>query len=75
MWGESRVVVLAAPRIRVHRRGGPEVLRYEDAELPAVGATEVLVEVHAAAVTSRSYVRRVLVAPLVLGPVAVLSIA
>jgi NADPH:quinone reductase-like Zn-dependent oxidoreductase len=37
--------------VRAHERGGPEVLRYEDAPVPEVGASEVLVEVHAAAVT------------------------
>jgi NADPH:quinone reductase-like Zn-dependent oxidoreductase len=37
--------------VRAHKRGGPEVLRYEDAPVPEVGAREVLVEVHAAAVT------------------------
>ena len=37
--------------VRAHTRGGPEVLRYEDAPVPEVGAREVLVEVHAAAVT------------------------
>jgi NADPH:quinone reductase-like Zn-dependent oxidoreductase len=37
--------------VRAHTRGGPEVLRYEDAPVPEVGAGEVLVEVHAAAVT------------------------
>lgn len=37
--------------VRAHKRGGPEVLRYEDAPVPEVGAGEVLVEVHAAAVT------------------------
>lgn len=37
--------------IRAHERGGPEVLRYEDAPIPAVGTGEVLVGVHAAAVT------------------------
>jgi NADPH:quinone reductase-like Zn-dependent oxidoreductase len=37
--------------VRAHKRGGPEVLRYEDAPVPEVGAVEVLVEVHAAAVT------------------------
>ena len=37
--------------IRAHQRGGPEVLRYEDAPVPAVGPGEVLVEVCAAAVT------------------------
>jgi NADPH:quinone reductase-like Zn-dependent oxidoreductase len=37
--------------VRAHERGGPEVLRYEDAPVPEVGANDVLVEVHAAAVT------------------------
>jgi NADPH:quinone reductase-like Zn-dependent oxidoreductase len=37
--------------VRAHKRGGPEVLRYEDAPVPEMGASEVLVEVHAAAVT------------------------
>ena len=37
--------------VRAHKRGGPEVLRYEDAPVPDVGASEVLVEVRAAAVT------------------------
>lgn len=37
--------------IRAHRRGGPEVLQYEEAPVPEVHSGEVLVEVHAAAVT------------------------
>ncbi len=37
--------------VRAHTRGGPEALHYEDAPVPEVGASEVLVEVHAAAVT------------------------
>jgi len=37
--------------VRANKRGGPEVLRYEDAPVPEVGTREVLVEVHAAAVT------------------------
>lgn len=37
--------------VRAHKRGGPEVLRYEDVPVPDVGPGEVLVEVHAAAVT------------------------
>lgn len=37
--------------VRAHERGGPEVLRYEDAPLPGLAKGEVLVEVHAAAVT------------------------
>jgi NADPH:quinone reductase-like Zn-dependent oxidoreductase len=37
--------------VRAHRRGGPEVLRYEPAPTPAPAAGEVLVAVHAAAIT------------------------
>ena len=36
---------------QAHERGGPEVLRYEEAPRPFAGNGEVLVEVHAAAVT------------------------
>ncbi|MFE3635689.1 NADP-dependent oxidoreductase [Streptomyces sp. NPDC059168] len=38
--------------VRAHRRGGPEQLVYENAPRPAPGAGEVLVRVHAAAVTN-----------------------
>lgn len=37
--------------LRAHRRGGPEVLVYEQAPVPAPGAGEVLVAVRAAAIT------------------------
>jgi NADPH:quinone reductase-like Zn-dependent oxidoreductase len=37
--------------LRAHRRGGPEVLIVERAPVPAVAAGEVLVAVHAAAIT------------------------
>lgn len=37
--------------LRAHRRGGPEQLRVEDAPLPQLQDGEVLVQVHAAAVT------------------------
>ncbi|OBG39762.1 NADP-dependent oxidoreductase [Mycobacterium sp. E3198] len=37
--------------LRAHRRGGPEVLVVERAPVPAPGAGEVLIEVHAAAIT------------------------
>lgn len=37
--------------LRAHRRGGPEVLVLEQAPRPAPAAGEVLVEVHAAAIT------------------------
>jgi NADPH:quinone reductase-like Zn-dependent oxidoreductase len=37
--------------LRAHRRGGPEVLVYEQAPIPTPGDDEVLVAVHAAAIT------------------------
>src|SRR6478609_6248878 len=37
--------------LRAHRRGGPEVLVVERAPIPVPAADEVLVEVHAAAIT------------------------
>jgi NADPH2:quinone reductase len=37
--------------IRLHARGGPESLRFEDAPAPRPGPGEVLVRVRAAAVT------------------------
>lgn len=37
--------------LRAHRRGGPETLVYESAPVPVVRAEEVLVQVHAAAIT------------------------
>ena len=37
--------------LRAHRRGGPEVLVVERAPIPAPGPGEVLIEVHAAAIT------------------------
>ena len=37
--------------LRAHRRGGPETLRYEEAPRPVPADGEVLVAVHAAAIT------------------------
>src|ERR1700722_4489723 len=37
--------------LRAHRQGGPEVLVVERAPVPVPAANEVLVEVHAAAIT------------------------
>ena len=37
--------------VRLHRRGGPEQLTYEDAPKPTPGAGDVLVRVHACALT------------------------
>jgi NADPH2:quinone reductase len=36
--------------VRIHEFGGPEVLRYEDVEIPAPGPSQVLVRIRAAAV-------------------------
>jgi NADPH:quinone reductase-like Zn-dependent oxidoreductase len=36
--------------VRIHEYGGPEVLHYEDAPIPATGEGEVLIRVHAAGV-------------------------
>ena len=36
--------------VRIHRYGGPEVLKYEEAPRPKPGAGEVLIRVHAAGV-------------------------
>jgi NADPH:quinone reductase-like Zn-dependent oxidoreductase len=41
--------------VRLHARGGPETLAYEDAPRPEPGAGEVLVRVHAAAVTPTEF--------------------
>lgn len=36
--------------VRIHSYGGPEVLSYEEAPRPSIGADEVLIRVHAAAI-------------------------
>jgi NADPH:quinone reductase-like Zn-dependent oxidoreductase len=41
--------------VRLHARGGPEALAYEDAPRPAPGEGEVLVQVHATAVTPTEF--------------------
>jgi NADPH:quinone reductase-like Zn-dependent oxidoreductase len=41
--------------VRLHARGGPEALAYEDAPRPEPGAGEVLVQVHATAVTPTEF--------------------
>ncbi len=40
---------------RIHMRGGPEALVYEDAPVPRLGKGEVLVKVHAAAITPTEF--------------------
>lgn len=49
--GAAHVSLSAMKAIRIHERGGPEVLRYEDAPVPEPGDGEILVRVHAAGVT------------------------
>jgi NADPH:quinone reductase-like Zn-dependent oxidoreductase len=44
--------------VRIHEYGGPDVLRYEDAPLPDVGAGEVLIQVHATSVNPVDWVMR-----------------
>lgn len=44
--------------VRLHGYGGPEVLRYEDAPVPAVGPDEVLIRVHASSVNPVDWVMR-----------------
>jgi NADPH:quinone reductase-like Zn-dependent oxidoreductase len=41
--------------IRIHRRGGPEALVYEDAPIPALHAGDVLVRVHAASISPAEF--------------------
>ena len=41
--------------VRLHTRGGPEALAYEDAPRPEPGNGEVLIQVHAMAVTPTEY--------------------
>lgn len=37
--------------LRAHQRGGPDQLHFEEAPVPGPAAGEILVEVHAAAIT------------------------
>jgi len=41
--------------VRLHSRGGPELLVYEEAPRPKPGDGEVLVQVHAAAITPTGF--------------------
>jgi NADPH:quinone reductase-like Zn-dependent oxidoreductase len=41
--------------IRIHRRGGPEVLVYEDAPIPALQSGDALVRVHAAGISPAEF--------------------
>ena len=44
--------------IRIHQQGGPEVLQYEDAPRPNLGAEEALVRVHAASINPADWKTR-----------------
>jgi NADPH:quinone reductase-like Zn-dependent oxidoreductase len=44
--------------VRIHEYGGPDVLRYEDAPLPAVGPDDILIRVHATSVNPVDWVMR-----------------
>ena len=44
--------------VRLHEYGGPEVLRYEDAPVPAIAPDEVLIQVHASSVNPVDWVMR-----------------
>jgi len=41
--------------IRIHSRGGPEDLVYEDAPMPVLGQDDVLIKVHAAGITPTEF--------------------
>jgi len=41
--------------IRIHSRGGPEDLIYEDAPLPVLGPDDVLIKVRAAGITPTEF--------------------
>src|SRR3954447_15504557 len=45
--------------IRVHEKGGPEVLRYEDAPDPQIGAGEILIRVKAVGVNFADHLMRI----------------
>jgi NADPH:quinone reductase-like Zn-dependent oxidoreductase len=45
--------------IRIHRRGGPEVLVYEDAPMPALQPGDVLVRVHAVGISPAEFTWRI----------------
>src|SRR5439155_5706834 len=45
--------------IRVHEKGGPEVMRFEDAPDPEVGAGEVLIRVRAIGVNFADHLMRI----------------
>jgi NADPH:quinone reductase-like Zn-dependent oxidoreductase len=49
--------------VRIHRRGGPEVLVYEDAPIPAVQPGDALVRVHAAGISPAEFTWRIYETP------------
>jgi NADPH:quinone reductase-like Zn-dependent oxidoreductase len=50
MGGSSQINAQTMKAVRIHKYGGPEVLKYEDAPRPQPQAGEVLIRVHAATV-------------------------
>ena len=51
--GQGTMEVMKA--IRIHRRGGPEALVYEDAPIPALQPGDALVRVHAASISPAEF--------------------
>src|SRR5687767_10008093 len=49
--------------IRIHRKGGPETLVYEDAPVPALRPGDALVRVHAAGVSPAEFTWRIYETP------------
>ena len=49
--------------IRIHRKGGPEALVYEDAPLPALRPGDALVRVHAAGISPAEFTWRIYETP------------
>ena len=49
--------------VRLHRKGGPEALVYEDAPIPALRPGDALVRVHAAGVSPAEFTWRLYETP------------
>ena len=49
--------------VRIHRRGGPETLAYEDVPVPALQPGDALVRVHAAAISPAEFTWRIYETP------------
>lgn len=53
--GHSGRLPTSMKALRIHTRGGSQGLVYEDAPVPALGPTDVLVEVHATSITFHEF--------------------